>query len=50
MRDGKIIANDSLDGLRGKMGLSLSLSEIYSRLASPQTVENIARYFEGMPR
>jgi ABC-2 type transport system ATP-binding protein len=50
LRDGRIIANDSLEGLRRQMSGVQALSDIYAQLASPHTAENINRYFEGALR
>ena len=44
--DGRIIADDTLDGLRRQTG-GASLAESFERLASSKTLEKIDRYFAG---
>lgn len=46
LRDGKIVAFDSVDGLRRATGCPGKLDELYARLVSPDQDANIDRYFE----
>ena len=46
LRKGEIAAFDTPAGLRELTGCSGSLQEVLERLISPQTIENIERYFE----
>lgn len=43
--DTRIIAYDSLDGLRTKTGCSGSLPEVFEKIVHPQTLEHIENYF-----
>ena len=43
--DTRIIACDTLEGLRAKTGCSGSLPEVFERLVHPQTLEHIESYF-----
>jgi ABC-type multidrug transport system ATPase subunit len=45
IREGRLVACDTIDGLRAVAGGGDSLDEIYERLASPQTAENVDQYF-----
>jgi ABC-type multidrug transport system ATPase subunit len=45
VRDGRLVACDTIDGLQAVAGGGDSLDEIYERLASPHTAENVDRYF-----
>jgi ABC-type multidrug transport system ATPase subunit len=46
VRDGRLVAFDSVAGLRNQSGGEGKLDEIYARLFSPATASNIDRYFE----
>lgn len=46
LRDGQILACETLDGLRRLAGGGASLAEILQRLMHPQTLENLQRYFQ----
>lgn len=48
LRDGEVLAFDSLDGLRRLTGCWSSLGEVLQRLIFPETVRNLERYFKGM--
>jgi ABC-type multidrug transport system ATPase subunit len=50
LREGEIVAFDTPEGLRQLTGCSGSLEEMLERLISPQTLENIERYFEEAGR
>lgn len=43
--DTRIIACDTLDGLRAKTGCSGSLPEVFEKIVHPQTLEHIENYF-----
>jgi len=45
--DGKLSVYDTLEALRARTGLK-SLDDMYEQIASPQTAQNIDRYFEGV--
>jgi ABC-type multidrug transport system ATPase subunit len=48
IREGRIAAYDTIDGLRRQTGLpDARVDEVYERLVSPQTARNIEHYFEG---
>jgi ABC-type multidrug transport system ATPase subunit len=47
IREGRLIACDTVDGLRAQSGCSGTLDEVYERLVNPQAVANIQQYFEG---
>jgi ABC-type multidrug transport system ATPase subunit len=47
LRDGEVIAADTLAGLRQLAGGSGSLGAILERLLYPETVQKLAEYFEG---
>lgn len=47
LRDGKIVAHDSLDGLRQLTGINGTLSDVLASLTSPETLDNIEYYFSG---
>lgn len=47
LREGKIVAYDTADGLRRLTETSGSLQEVLERLINPQTMENLRRYMEG---
>ncbi len=41
----RIIAADTMDGLRAKTGCSGSLPEVFEKIVHPQTLEHIEKYF-----
>jgi ABC-2 type transport system ATP-binding protein len=47
LRDGRIVAYDTIDGLRRITGCSGTLEEVFERLISPQTLKHLERYFES---
>jgi ABC-type multidrug transport system ATPase subunit len=47
LRDGRVVAFDTLAGLRRQSGCDGKLDEVYERLFSPQTAANVDRYFQG---
>lgn len=47
IRDGRIAACDTADGLRRLAGCDGSLQEVLERLMNPHTQENLAHYFGG---
>jgi ABC-type multidrug transport system ATPase subunit len=47
IREGRLVAYDSVDGLRRLAGCDGSLDEVYERLVNPQVLTQIARYFEA---
>jgi ABC-type multidrug transport system ATPase subunit len=49
LREGRLVAYDDVEGLRRLAGSEGPLDEVYERLANPQAVRNIERYFEGRP-
>jgi ABC-type multidrug transport system ATPase subunit len=49
MRDGRIVAFDTISGLRRMTGHDESLQELYERLTNPQSIDNIHKYFEVFP-
>lgn len=50
VQDGRLIACDTVEGLRGVAGTAGALDEIYERLASPQTAGDIDEYFKDRPK
>jgi ABC-type multidrug transport system ATPase subunit len=46
LRDGRIIAFDTIDGLRKQTGCGGSLEEVLEQLISPDTLRNIESYLE----
>ena len=50
IRDGRIVACDTVDGLRRATGVSGKLDEVYEQLVSPETNQNIDRYFREVGR
>ena len=50
LRDGRLLAFDTLDGLRRLAGTTGRLDEVYEKLVSPDTARNIDRYFAEAPR
>src|SRR5262249_22171353 len=49
LRDGEVLAFDTLDGLRQRTGCPGSLGEVLERLIFPETMRNLESYFEGLP-
>lgn len=47
LRDGELIAYDTVAGLRGLAGVQGSLDDVYERLVNPKTHANIERYFSA---
>jgi ABC-type multidrug transport system ATPase subunit len=47
IRRGELIAYDTVDGLRKLAGDGKSLAEVLEHLINPQTMANLAEYFEG---
>ena len=47
LREGQLVAYDTVDGLRKLAGFDGSLDEVYERLVNPQAVATIQKYFEG---
>jgi ABC-2 type transport system ATP-binding protein len=50
LRDGRIVAFDTPDGLRRTAGCSGPLQEVYEQMTNPQSIENMQRYFREFPR
>jgi ABC-type multidrug transport system ATPase subunit len=50
IRDGQIIAADTIDGLRQTTGVTGGLDEIYEQLVNPGTAAKIDRYLAGASR
>jgi ABC-type multidrug transport system ATPase subunit len=50
LRDGQIVACDTIAGLRAHAGDGQSLHEIYQRLVSPHSARNIDQYFGKAPQ
>lgn len=44
----RIVAFDTMDGLRAQTGLSASLPEVFEKLVHPQTLEHIEGYFNRL--
>ncbi len=47
LRDGEVLAFDTLDGLRQRTGCPRSLGAVLERLLFPETMRNLEQYFEG---
>jgi ABC-2 type transport system ATP-binding protein len=47
LKDGRVIAYDTLAGLRATTGVAGRLDEVYEKLVSPRTAQNLDRYFQG---
>lgn len=47
IQDGKLVACDTLEGLRSIAGVTGALDEVYEKLASPQSAGNIEQYFKA---
>jgi len=50
IRDGQIVAYDTVDGLRRLSGCSGSLEEIFERIMRPDTLKDIEHYFQRPTR
>jgi ABC-type multidrug transport system ATPase subunit len=50
LRDGTVVAHDTLDGLRQLTGCKGPLAEILGRLTHPHTLEDAERYLKGFLR
>ncbi len=50
LRDGRIAAYDTADGLRQSTGCDGPLEEVLGRLIDPDTLDALDRYFEGQPK
>jgi len=48
LRDGEVVAFDTLEGLRREFGVTGSLASILERLMHPETTQKLQDYFEGM--
>jgi ABC-2 type transport system ATP-binding protein len=46
VREGQVVAFDSLDGLRRQSGCAGKLEEVYAQMFSPHTVSSVERYFK----
>jgi ABC-2 type transport system ATP-binding protein len=49
LRDGQVVAADTLEGLRRTTGTTGSLGTILERMLYPETVQKLAHYFEEPP-
>ena len=47
LRDGRVAAVDTLDGLRKETGCDGPLSEVLQHLVHPETLDNLNRYLQG---
>ena len=47
IRDGRLVAFDTADGLRRQTGADGSLAEVLQRMLNPETLANIDHYFRG---
>ena len=45
LRDGRVVANDTLQALRQQTGLSTPLSDVLATLIDPNTMANVENYF-----
>lgn len=50
LREGIVVAHDTLEGLRRQAAGAATLEEILATLIHPETMQNIERYFEGNPK
>jgi ABC-type multidrug transport system ATPase subunit len=48
LRDGEVVAFDTMEGLRRQFGVTGSLANILERLMHPETMQKLKEYFEGM--
>jgi ABC-type multidrug transport system ATPase subunit len=49
LREGRVAAFDTMDGLRQSSGVNAKLDEVYERLVGDGSLDNIDRYFEERP-
>ena len=49
LKEGEILAFDSLDGLRRMTGTRGNLGQVLEQLIFPETTRNLAQYFEDYP-
>jgi len=47
LREGRIVAHDTVEGLRRETGLGGPLSDVLASLTSPETLDNVEDYFAG---
>jgi ABC-type multidrug transport system ATPase subunit len=47
IRDGQVVACDTVEGLRAVSGVGGGLDEIYERLANPKPTSSVEQYFSG---
>lgn len=47
LREGRVVAHDSIDGLRRETGIGGPLSDVLASLLNPETLEQIEEYFAG---
>ncbi|MFT4556998.1 MAG: ABC transporter ATP-binding protein [Planctomycetales bacterium] len=47
LREGRIVAHDTVEGLRHETGLGGPLSDVLASLTSPETLDNVEDYFAG---
>src|SRR4051812_42812928 len=47
IREGRLVACDTVEGLRALAGGAGTLDDIYERLVNPQALTNLRQYFEG---
>lgn len=50
LREGNIVAHDSIEGLRRETGLGGSLGDVLASLISPETLDKVEDYFAGDTR
>jgi ABC-type multidrug transport system ATPase subunit len=48
LKEGRIVAYDTLPNLRRQTGVDGKLEEVYERIASPRSAEKVDLYFRGM--
>jgi ABC-type multidrug transport system ATPase subunit len=47
LREGRIVAHDTIEGLRKETGLGGPLSDVLASLISPETMDHVEEYFAG---
>lgn len=47
LRQGQVVANETLEGLQRLTGIGGGLSEVLASLTSPETLDNVDHYFAG---